>query len=368
MSEIEMNVEEIVRQADQLGASDVHLIKGLPPYFRVVGQLVPQREGRPLTEADCDQAAAQLAGYQLEQLKAVGEVDLARTMVGRRVRVNLFRQQGSFSAAIRLLADEIPALEKLDLPPKVLELTDLHQGLVLVTGETGSGKSTTLAAMIDKINHTRAAHVLTLEDPVEYQYTPDRCIFNQREIGRDTASFASALRSALREDPDIILVGEMRDRETIETAMTAAETGHLVLGTLHTNSAVDTIDRIVDAFPADRQQQIRVQLSMTLQAVLSQQLLPTTLGTSRTAACELLVVTARGAQPDPGGQDPPDRRDHGRVRPGGQRDHGRQRPAPLSAGPHQRPDRRPGRPGQRFCEKASAPEHGDLRGCSLADL
>ena len=258
MSEIEMNVEEIVRQADQLGASDVHLIKGLPPYFRVVGQLVPQREGRPLTEADCDQAAAQLAGYQLEQLKAVGEVDLARTMVGRRVRVNLFRQQGSFSAAIRLLADEIPALEKLDLPPKVLELTDLHQGLVLVTGETGSGKSTTLAAMIDKINHTRAAHVLTLEDPVEYQYTPDRCIFNQREIGRDTASFASALRSALREDPDIILVGEMRDRETIETAMTAAETGHLVLGTLHTNSAVDTIDRIVDAFPADRQQQIRV--------------------------------------------------------------------------------------------------------------
>lgn len=146
--------------------------------------------------------------------------------------------------------------------------------------------------MIDKINHARAAHVLTLEDPVEYQYTPDRCIFNQREVGRDTASFASALRSALREDPDIILVGEMRDRETIETAMTAAETGHLVLGTLHTNSAVDTIDRIVDAFPADRQQQIRVQLSMTLQAVLSQQLLPTTLGTSRTAACELLVVTA----------------------------------------------------------------------------
>ena len=172
MSEIEMNVEEIVRQADQLGASDVHLIKGLPPYFRVVGRLVPQREGRPLTEDDCDRAAAQLAGYQLEQLKAVGEVDLARTMVGRRVRVNLFRQQGSFSAAIRLLADEIPALEKLDLPPKVLELTDLHQGLVLVTGETGSGKSTTLAAMIDKINHTRAAHVLTLEDPVEYQYAP----------------------------------------------------------------------------------------------------------------------------------------------------------------------------------------------------
>ena len=232
MSDIQMNVEEIVRQAHQLGASDVHLIKGLPPYFRVVGRLVPQREGRPLTEDDCDRAAAQLAGCQLEQLK------------------------------------------------------------VLVTGETGSGKSTTLAAMIDKINHTRAAHVLTLEDPVEYQYAPDRCIFNQREIGQDTASFASALRAALREDPDIILVGEMRDRETIETAMTAAETGHLVLGTLHTNSAVDTIDRIVDAFPADRQQQIRVQLSMTLQAVLSQQLLPTTLGTGRTAACELLVVTA----------------------------------------------------------------------------
>ena len=154
MSDIQMNVEEIVRQAHQLGASDVHLIKGLPPYFRVVGRLVPQREGLPLTEDDCDRAAAQLAGHQLEQLKAVGEVDLARTMAGRRVRVNLFRQQGSFSAAIRLLADEIPALEKLDLPPKVLELTDLHQGLVLVTGETGSGKSTTLASMIDYINQT----------------------------------------------------------------------------------------------------------------------------------------------------------------------------------------------------------------------
>ena len=285
-------LDDWIAQAKERRASDVHIVANLPVRCRVDGQL-ENLTAYPLSFEDCENLGRELAGKRYAEMENIGELDLARSFpCGIRTRINLFRQQGSFSAAIRLLADEIPALEKLDLPPKVLELTDLHQGLVLVTGETGSGKSTTLAAMIDKINHTRAAHVLTLEDPVEYQYAPDRCIFNQREIGQDTASFASALRSALREDPDIILVGEMRDRETIETAMTAAETGHLVLGTLHTNSAVDTIDRIVDAFPADRQQQIRVQLSMTLQAVLSQQLLPTTLGTSRTAACELLVVTA----------------------------------------------------------------------------
>ena len=274
MSEIEMNVEEIVRQADQLGASDVHLIKGLPPYFRVVGQLVPQREGRPLTEADCDQAAAQLAGYQLEQLKAVGEVDLARTMVGRRVRVNLFRQQGSFSAAIRLLADEIPALEKLDLPPKVLELTDLHQGLVLVTGETGSGKSTTQACILDRINRTRNCHIITLEDPIEYLHRDQKSIVSQREIAIDTQDYLSALRSCLRQAPDVILLGEMRDHETIQTAMTAAETGHLLIATLHTRGAVNTIDRIIDSFPPAQQAQIRVQLSSVLRTVVSQQLLP----------------------------------------------------------------------------------------------
>ena len=274
MSEIEMNVEEIVRQADQLGASDVHLIKGLPPYFRVVGQLVPQREGRPLTEADCDQAAAQLAGYQLEQLKAVGEVDLARTMVGRRVRVNLFRQQGSFSAAIRLLADEIPALEKLDLPPKVLELTDLHQGLVLVTGETGSGKSTTQACILDRINRTRNCHIITLEDPIEYLHRDQKSIVSQREIAIDTQDYLSALRACLRQAPDVILLGEMRDHETIQTAMTAAETGHLLIATLHTRGAVNTIDRIIDSFPPAQQAQIRVQLSSVLRTVVSQQLLP----------------------------------------------------------------------------------------------
>lgn len=172
-----------------------------------------------------------------------------------------------------------------------MDLTNLNRGIVLVTGETGSGKSTTLAAMIDHINHQRACHVLTLEDPIEYQYTPDRCIFNQREIGRDTENFAGGLRAALREDPDIILVGELRDRETMETALTAAETGHLVFGTLHTASAADTIDCVVGVFPPDDQQQIRMQLSMTLRAVLSQQLLLGIAQSRRMAACELMIVT-----------------------------------------------------------------------------
>jgi len=173
----------------------------------------------------------------------------------------------------------------------VLDLTRRSRGIVLVTGETGSGKSTTLAAMIDHINHRQSCHVLTLEDPIEYRYTPDRCIFNQREIGRDTAGFAAGLRAALREDPDIILVGELRDRETIETALTAAETGHLVFGTLHTGSAADAIDRIVGVFSQEDQQQIRMQLSMTLQAVLAQQLLPSADHTRRLATCELMMVT-----------------------------------------------------------------------------
>ena len=287
-----MTAAELIAAAAARKASDIHLVCGEYPCFRIAGALSRQTDLPLLTAELCDALAAELAGEKREELRDVGEIDTSATISGVRVRVNLFQQQNGVSAAIRLLADHIPELRTLGLPPKVEELCDLRQGFILVTGETGSGKSTTLAAIIDRINHTRAEHVLTLEDPIEYQYTPDKCLFNQREIGRDTRSFAAALRAALREDPDIILVGELRDRETIETALTAAETGHLVLGTLHTGSAADTIDRIVDVFPEARQQQIRMQLSMTLRAVLSQQLLPDRVKGGRVCACELMVVNA----------------------------------------------------------------------------
>ena len=286
-----MRVEDLIVQASEAGASDIHLICGLPPKYRVAGQLLTMRE-EVLTDQTCDELVRRLAGGEYRELLDVGELDAAATVEGVRIRINLFRQQEHSSAALRLLSDRIPELERLGLPLKVEELADLSRGIVLVTGETGSGKSTTLAAMIDRINHRRAEHILTLEDPIEYLYTPDRCIFNQREIGRDTQSYAAGLRAALREDPDILLIGEMRDLPTIETALTAAETGHLVLSTLHTGGAADSIDRIVGVFPEARQQQIRMQLSMTLKAVLSQQLLPTKDGKGRVCACELMVVNA----------------------------------------------------------------------------
>lgn len=234
----------------------------------------------------------ELAGAEYETMADIGELDMARSFPdGGRTRVNLFRQQGSVSAAIRLLADHIPSLDELSLPPVVADFASYRSGIVLVTGETGSGKSTTLAALLDRINHTRNAHIITLEDPIEYVYVPDRCIVNQREIGADTRSYADGLRAILREDPDVILIGEMRDLNTIETALTAAETGHLVFATLHTNSAADAVDRMVNVFPAAQQQQIRLQLSTTLRAVLSQQLLPRRVSGGRIAACEIMVVT-----------------------------------------------------------------------------
>ena len=244
---------------------------------------------QPQFELDDGIRLAKELGADLRILEAdvVGEADLAVTIAGVRCRVNLFRQQGAWSAAIRLLKETIPELEQLGLPPVVAEFAAYNQGLVLITGETGSGKSTTLAAILERINQREQKHILTLEDPIEYIYTPKSCVINQREVGRDTGSFAAGLRAALREDPDVILVGEMRDLETIETALTAAETGHLVFGTVHTNSAADSIDRMVDVFPAERQQQIRLQLSMSLKAVLSQQLLPK-VGGGRVLACEVM--------------------------------------------------------------------------------
>lgn len=283
-----MNVLDLISAARRDGASDIHLVCGLPPRYRVDGSL-QDLDSAPLTEADCLSAVQALAGEHFPRLEAEGELDLAATLCGVRCRLNLFRQQGAYSAAVRLLSDHIPALEELGLPPSVPGFLDFGRGLVLITGETGSGKSTTLAALLQRLNETRPLHLLTLEDPVEYRYPPGRCIVNQREVGRDTRSFASGLRAALREDPDVILVGEMRDLDTIETALTAAETGHLVFATVHTQSAADSVDRLVGVFPGQRQQQIRLQLSMTLRAVLSQRLLPRR-GGGRALACEVMQV------------------------------------------------------------------------------
>lgn len=284
-----MRIEELIRQAAEAGASDIHLICGLPPKYRLAGRLESMRE-ETLTEEACDAFAKTLVGGEYDMLVEEGELDSAVTIEGIRVRINLFRQQNCFSTALRLLSGKIPELSNLGLPPKVEELTELKRGIVLVTGETGSGKSTTLAAMMERINQQQARHIITLEDPIEYIYTPKRSVFNQREIGKDTKSYNSGLKAVLREDPDIILIGEVRDPFAIETALTAAETGHLVFTTLHTGSAADAIDRIVGVFPEARQQQIRMQLSMTLQAVLAQQLLPDKTGTGRVCACELMVV------------------------------------------------------------------------------
>ena len=284
-----MSVDELVAKAKADGASDVHLICSLPPKYRIDGQLTDMTD-EPLTREDCIKVARELAGREYEKFDEWGELDSSGDWGGNRCRVHLFKQQGTPSLALRLLREHIPDLTTLGLPPAAIDLTKLHKGIVLVTGETGSGKSTTLAAMLDHINHTRRDHIVTLEDPVEYVYKPDLCAINQREVGKDTKSFAEGLRASLREDPNVILIGEMRDRDTIETAITAAETGHLVFGTLHTGSASDSIDRIVQVFPEGMQTQIRLQLSMTLQAVLTQQLLPKK-GGGRALCVEFMIVT-----------------------------------------------------------------------------
>ena len=286
-----MTIEQLVAKAREDHASDIHLICGLPPKYRKDGQL-EDMDSTPLTSGDCTAYARELAGTpeNYDIYLQTGELDAADTYAGNRCRIHIFRQQGLPSVALRLLSDRIPNLDTLGLPPAALKLPDLHKGIVLVTGETGSGKSTSLAALLDYINHTRKAHIVTLEDPVEYVYKPDKCAINQREVGKDTMSFAAGLRASLREDPNVILIGEMRDRETIETAITAAETGHLVFGTLHTGSASDAVDRIVQVFPEGMQVQIRLQLSMCLQAVLTQQLIPKKTG-GRALACEMMVVT-----------------------------------------------------------------------------
>ncbi|MSS59605.1 PilT/PilU family type 4a pilus ATPase [Erysipelotrichaceae bacterium Oil+RF-744-GAM-WT-6] len=283
-------LEELTAQAAEQNASDIHLASGLAPRFRIDGQLCSAME-RVLSAEECTAIAEELAGAEFDAIRKRGELDLAKTISARRVRVNIYHTRGTISIALRILADRIPKISDLGLPPAVSMFPSYQKGIVLVTGETGSGKSTTLAAILNEINHTRNEHIITLEDPIEYVYEPDRCLISQREIGTDTDSYADGLRAILREDPDIILIGEMRDAETIETALTAAETGHLVFATLHTNSAADSIDRIIGAFSAARQPEIRMQLSTVLMAVLSQQLLVRRGGHGRACACEVMIAT-----------------------------------------------------------------------------
>ncbi len=271
--------------------SDLLLTAGAPPWIRVDGRLV-QLDEPPLTPEDTETIVhAVLTENLTTAFERIKEVDFSFNWEGRaRFRGNAFKQRGSSGLALRLIPYEIPLLSDLGLPPISEKLVTLHQGLILVTGPTGSGKSTTLAAMINRINETRPCHIVTIEDPIEYVHKHKMAAVNQREVGEDTYSFERALRSALREDPDVVLVGEMRDLETIQIALTIAETGHLVFGTLHTNDTAQAIDRIVDVFPEGRQAQIRIQLANSLTAILYQQLLPK-LGGGRVAAFEVLLAT-----------------------------------------------------------------------------
>lgn len=282
-------IPQLVTFARKQRASDIHIVCDIPIRLRVDGRLF-DLDNNIMTAADCEHYARELSDHY-DDISRIGEQDLAvSTPDGSRLRVNLFRQRGNVSCAIRLLNDHIPSFEELGLPVVAQQFTTYKQGIILITGETGSGKSTTLACLLDKINHTYTKHIITLEEPIEYIYRSDKCIINQREVGQDTRSFQDGLHSVLREDPDVILVGEMRDLATIETALMAAETGHLVFATLHTNSAADSIDRIIDVFPTYQQEQIRMQMSLCLQAVLCQQLLPHQSGHGRVLATEVMVV------------------------------------------------------------------------------
>jgi twitching motility protein PilT len=277
----------------ELKASDVHLSPGFPPAIRVRGDISAIDGLPPLGPQETREVVYSLLNdAQRKRFENNLQIDLAYAIPNvARFRVNCFFQRGSISAAFRLIPQEILGLEQLGLPMVLEEFTRKPRGFVLVTGPTGSGKSTSLASMVDLINEERSDHILTIEDPIEFLHKHKKCLVNQREVGSDAIDFSSALTSALREDPDVILVGEMRDLETISTALTAAETGHLVFATLHTQSTAQTVDRIIDVFPPHQQQQVRMQLSIALQGIVTQQLLPTSDGSGRIAACEVLVPT-----------------------------------------------------------------------------
>ena len=289
-----MHVNDLLKVAVESGASDLHLKVGSYPMMRVGGALTPASEQKRLDKDDLEAfAAAVLPTALRERLKEHHEVDLAYSVDGLgRFRTNAFRQRGTTGMIFRVIPTRVATIDDLALPAVLKRIAAEERGLVLVTGSTGSGKSTTLAAMINEINTTRTAHIMTVEDPIEYLHRDNRSIINQREIGVDTSSFSHALRSALRQDPDVILVGEMRDFETIETALLAAETGHLVFSTLHTLDATETINRIIAVFPPHQQKQIRVQLASVLKAVISQRLVPKADGKGRAPAVEVLISTA----------------------------------------------------------------------------
>ena len=287
-----MNLPDLLKTTLDLGGSDLHLSIGSPPQVRVNGHL--QRLDQPLLTADVTKSLlySVLTDSQKKTFEETWELDLAFGLVGvGRFRCNVFSQKGAVGGVFRLIPERIKTLEELGLPPVLAQLADRPRGLVLVTGPTGSGKSTTLAAMIDRVNELRPAHILTIEDPIEYLHHHKRALINQRELHSDTQTFSLALRAALREDPDVVLIGEMRDLETMEAAMKLAETGHLTLATLHTNSASQTVTRIIDAFPAHQQSQIRTQLSLVLEGIVCQSLLPKANGQGRVAAQEILVAT-----------------------------------------------------------------------------
>jgi len=286
-------IDELLKKAGEVGASDIHLTVKSPPVFRINGEL--KALGTEVLTAGNLEAFLQhlTSETQRSLFEEKGELDFSYGIAGvGRFRINIFRQRGNLGLAVRLVPFTVKDPQELGLPSAVVELSTLHRGLVLVTGPTGSGKSTTLASLINLINNTRSAHIVTVEDPIEHLHLHRKCLVNQREVGQDTQSFASALRSALRQDPDVILVGEMRDLETISMAITAAETGHLVLSTLHTNDTAQAIDRMVDAFPPHQQNQIRSQLASVLQGIVAQQLFPRMDQKGRVAAYEVLLATA----------------------------------------------------------------------------
>ncbi|MCT2343133.1 type IV pilus twitching motility protein PilT [Bacillales bacterium AN1005] len=287
------NIDHLLRVGFELKASDIHLTVGVPPVMRINGEL--RRYGKEsLTPVDTEKMAKEMIPEDLwDAFKEKGELDFSYSLTGvSRFRVNTYKQRACVALAIRVVPTSIPNLDDLQLPQILKKISEKPQGLILVTGPTGSGKSTTLAAMIAYMNDTMRKHIITLEDPIEYLHKHGKCIIDQREVGFDTNNFANGLRASLRQDPDVILVGEMRDLETIQTAITAAETGHLVLGTLHTSSAPATINRIIDVFPPSQQDQIRIQLASVLVSIVSQRLFPTPDKSGRVSATEILINNA----------------------------------------------------------------------------
>jgi twitching motility protein PilT len=287
---MDYTIDDLLKEAQQRKASDLHITVGVSPKCRINGEL-DDLLYPALSPADTEELIMSIIPQGMKDtLMAKGEVDFSYSIPSHgRYRVNIYKQRGSYAAAIRIININIPSPDMLGLPSSVVELTNKKKGLVLVTGPTGSGKSTTLASLIDIINTNRNAHVITLEDPIEYLHRHKKSVVNQREIGLDSLSFSNALRVILREDPDVILIGEMRDLETIEIALTAAETGHLVFSTLHTIGAVNTLDRIIDVFPPHLQQHIRIQLASVVEGIISQQLIPTIDQTGRVAAYEIML-------------------------------------------------------------------------------